>query len=59
MMGKEIRELRLLLGMTQTQFAEAVGVARYTISKWELDKAKPRALHAQRLQLISARERAD
>jgi DNA-binding XRE family transcriptional regulator len=35
MTGDEVRRVRRNLGMTQLQFAEAVGVARNTVARWE------------------------
>ena len=35
MNGEEIRALRLRLGMTQFEFAQAVGVQVSTVSTWE------------------------
>jgi DNA-binding transcriptional regulator YiaG len=33
--GDEVRQVRHLLGLTQRQFAERVGVARVTVTRWE------------------------
>jgi DNA-binding transcriptional regulator YiaG len=33
--GDDVRQVRRLLGMTQRQFAERVGVARVTVTRWE------------------------
>jgi DNA-binding transcriptional regulator YiaG len=33
--GDEVRQVRRLLGLTQRQFAERVGVARVTVTRWE------------------------
>ena len=41
MNGAEIKEYREKLAMTQEQFAEALGVARNTIARWERDAATP------------------
>ena len=32
-----LREMRLKLGLTQTQLAEALGVSQITISRWETE----------------------
>ena len=39
--GKKIMNLRKKNGMSQEELAEKVGVARQTISKWELDETSP------------------
>jgi transcriptional regulator with XRE-family HTH domain len=36
LIGRELRRQRLLLGLTQKQLAETLGVARNTICRWEL-----------------------
>ncbi|TBR56623.1 transcriptional regulator [Westiellopsis prolifica IICB1] len=42
--GKLIRELRLLTGLTQEQFAATLGVTYPTINRWENGRAKPSPL---------------
>ena len=37
-MGTNLKELRIELGMTQTEFGEAIGVAYYQISRYERGK---------------------
>lgn len=39
--GQFIREVRLLTGLTQEQFAAAVGVTYPTVNRWENARAKP------------------
>ncbi|MFL9458996.1 helix-turn-helix domain-containing protein [Tolypothrix bouteillei VB521301_2] len=39
--GKFIRELRLLTGLTQEQFAASLGVTYPTINRWENGRSKP------------------
>jgi transcriptional regulator with XRE-family HTH domain len=41
MTGEEIKERRLKLGMTQSELAEALGVALNTVSRWELGTSRP------------------
>lgn len=36
MTGKQIRKIRLRLGLTQTQLAERLGVSRNSVTRWEL-----------------------
>ncbi len=38
-----IKAIRMAKGLTQQQVAEAVGVARSTVAKWETGVAMPRA----------------
>lgn len=39
--GKLIRELRVLTGLTQEQFAAKLGVTYPTINRWENGRSKP------------------
>ena len=39
--GNKIQELRKKNGLSQEQLAEKIGVARQTISKWELGETYP------------------
>ena len=39
--GNKIMELRKKSGLTQEELAEKIGVARQTISKWELGETYP------------------
>lgn len=36
-----VKEIRAKLGMTQTEFANELGVSRQSISNWERDNFKP------------------
>jgi transcriptional regulator with XRE-family HTH domain len=36
MTGKEVKAIRLRLGLTQRELAAKVGVARNTVTRWEL-----------------------
>lgn len=42
-MGQRINQRRKVLGLSQETLAEAVGVSRQAVSKWELDEAQPDA----------------
>lgn len=50
----EIRAARQSLGMTQSQFADALGVAPQTVRRWEMsaDRNSRRAPSEQTLRLI-------
>lgn len=51
-LGKQIHELRKKQNLSQEQLAEKVGVARQTISKWELGETAPDINQAQLLSQI-------
>lgn len=48
-LGKLIRRRRWLLGLTQTDLAEKLGVSLDAISKWEHGYRRPRAISITRL----------
>lgn len=50
--GQFIRELRLLRGLTQEQFAASLGVTYPTISRWENGRTKPSPLAIEKLQVL-------
>lgn len=39
--GKEIREIRMRAGMTQSVFASYMGVAKKTVEAWEAERTHP------------------
>ncbi len=39
--GDDVVILRNFLGLTQTQFAEAIGISAHTLGYWEQDRRKP------------------
>jgi transcriptional regulator with XRE-family HTH domain len=41
MTGKEIRDRRIRLRLSQEQLAKLIGVSRVTIARWETDRQKP------------------
>ena len=41
MIGKNLQKLRKQKGLTQEALAEAVGVARQTVAKWEAEESVP------------------
>ena len=51
-LGEKILKLRKREAMSQEELAEKVGVARQTISKWELDETAPDIKQAQELSKI-------
>lgn len=42
MTGKQLRKKRLAAGLTQAELAQAAGVDRGTILRWEAGKHRPR-----------------
>ena len=50
--GKKIMDLIKKCGLSQEELAEKVGVARQTISKWELGETSPDLKQAQALSKI-------
>jgi len=51
MTGKEIREIRFKLGLTQAELAHKVGVTISSVKRWENNKQSPsplaeRAIHS-------------
>jgi transcriptional regulator with XRE-family HTH domain len=57
MTGAALRRIRHQLGWTQQQLADAVGVARNTVARWECDALGMRA-SADRLIRIIAQQHA-
>jgi putative transcriptional regulator len=53
MNSNQIRLIRRKLGLTQQAFAEALGVAKSTVGRWEIDKAKPSPLAETKLRQLS------
>ena len=51
-MGKKIMDLRKKSGLSQEELAEKVGVARQTISKWELGETSPDLKQSKELSKI-------
>ena len=50
--GKKIMDLRKKKGLSQEELAEKIGVARQTISKWELGETSPDLKQAKELSRI-------
>ncbi|MCC5610910.1 helix-turn-helix domain-containing protein [Nostoc sp. CHAB 5834] len=49
-LGKTIRDLRLLFGLTQEQFAAKLGVTFSTINRWENGRSKPSPLAMKKIE---------
>ena len=39
--GKDIAALRTFVGLSQTQFAQAIGISVHTLRNWEQDRRHP------------------
>jgi transcriptional regulator with XRE-family HTH domain len=50
--GKEIREIRARLGLSQEAFAAALGVSFATVNRWENDKTKPQKDRINRIKAM-------
>lgn len=48
--GHIIRDLRLLAGLTQEQFAASLGVTYSTINRWENGRSQPSPLAMEKLE---------
>ncbi|MEH1911192.1 MAG: helix-turn-helix transcriptional regulator [Nostoc sp.] len=48
--GQIIRDLRLLAGLTQEQFAATLGVTYTTINRWENRRSKPSPLAMEKIE---------
>lgn len=48
-----VRELRMLCGLTQEQFAAKLGVTLVTVNRWENDRAKPMPLALRQLNALA------
>lgn len=56
--GAQVRAFRAAIGWTQEQLAQAVGVTRLTIARWEGSEHSPSPLALQRLHLAAAAQGA-
>jgi len=50
---KKIKKLRAAMGLTQEQFAAAVGVTYATVNRWENGNANPQPLALRRIEELS------
>ena len=54
-MSRNIRELRIRMGMTQEEFAHAVAVTFSTVNRWENGHAKPSKLARRSIEALARR----
>jgi putative transcriptional regulator len=50
--GQLIREIRLLTGLTQEQFAAFIGVTYSTINRWENGRNKPSPIAIRQIEIM-------
>jgi DNA-binding transcriptional regulator YiaG len=53
MKGDELRRIRDRLGWTQTEMAEALGVTRNTVARWERDEVSIREPMARLIKVVA------
>jgi DNA-binding transcriptional regulator YiaG len=53
MTGKQIRTIRIRLGLTQAELAEKLGVTRNTVTRWESESIGIKESAARLLQLLA------
>ena len=52
-LSRNIRELRIRMGMTQEEFAHAVSVTFSTVNRWENGHAKPSKLARRAIEALA------
>ena len=53
MSAQEIKDLRLLLGLSYAKFAEAIGCRKATVIDWEFDRHPPRQVYINAMKRLS------
>ena len=53
--AERVAALRARLGLTQTHFADEIGVRQQTVSEWETGRYAPRGASARLLSLLEER----
>ena len=56
MAPKTIREIRLGLELSQSEFAKVLGVNRITVSRWERGARRPHPLMIKTIEVLAAEE---
>lgn len=51
-LGSKIRTLRVNVGLTQTEFSEAIEVCAATVVKWEAGKHAPYRKHIEKMNKV-------
>ena len=55
--GTNIRKLRDKLNLTQDEFADLIGVAVFTVSRWERGKSRPRPIHRKKMERLEKKNK--
>ncbi len=58
MTGREVRNIRQRLGLTQRELADRLGVARNTVTRWELGLMGVKESAARLLQILGAQQKS-
>jgi len=53
MMYKQIKRLRLALGLTQQQFADLIAATQVTVSRWETGMNEPKGAYKRALEVLA------
>jgi len=56
MLSEQLKDFRLLKGLTQQELADLIGVTKITIVRWENGTSKPSALAAEKLESLGNRK---
>ena len=48
----EVKKLREFLGMTQSEFAQELGISKKTVSQWEIGYRKPSSLARRAMMML-------
>ncbi len=56
---EDIKSLRLSLGWTQQHFAEMLGTALSSVSKWENGKSEPLPVYQKKLRELNKKKQSD
>jgi len=57
MTGNEVKEIRKHLKMTQQELADAIGVDRVTVARWESDHKRPSNLALRQLERLKSKHK--
>ncbi|MGW6189380.1 helix-turn-helix domain-containing protein [Bacillus cereus] len=52
MRPQDIKQIRQLAGLSQTQFAKSLGISRLTINKWERGHAQPKKENIKKIESL-------
>ncbi len=55
--SNEVKKLRERLILDQQEFADVMGVDKGTVSRWEREKQRPKAVHLRRMARLRKEKR--